>query len=543
MSGMDTGEKMIRRKMPESLLLFGIVLLFALLALFLQGIPALAAIPEEWKRGTSTVLLLVLPLVVLYGMATGKISERRMVFLIVCLSMLFHCSYCVLSGLYERQHDLGVYTGIGDDQVNPGHLGYIEFIYKFRKLPKINPYELFSYYHPPLHYLISGLWVIFLTGCGMAEELAFENLQVLTLLYSGLFLLVCLKILKLLDASGKGLYAALLLCALHPSLMFLSGSVNNDMLCTLLIACCIWACLAWIRKKTLPRLLALALAIGLGMLSKVNTAVIAFPVGLTFLLDFAGVLFESRRTGKQAVWKALRSYILFGLVSGVVGLAWIVRNLVLFSELPGVPAPANDSVMSVRAYSLWERLGIPSLADWNFPFPFHGISSEYCHNNWVIMFRTSLFAEEFPAGIPAVPLILCQAAYILAILFGTAAAVLFLSLQLKKVLKARKEAAGGQKGALLRSPLFQEGCFLGAGYLAFLLGFAVFTIKYPYTCSSDFRYIVICLLYTGIGMAESFRLLKGRISARAAGVIRAGACAATVLAAVSVWVIVVWRWW
>ena len=47
MSGMDTGEKMIRRKMPESLLLFGIVLLFALLALLLQGIPALAAIPEE----------------------------------------------------------------------------------------------------------------------------------------------------------------------------------------------------------------------------------------------------------------------------------------------------------------------------------------------------------------------------------------------------------------------------------------------------------------------------------------------------------------
>ena len=182
MSGMDTKEKMIRRKIPESLLLVGIVLFFSLLALFLQGIPVLAAIPEEWKRGIFTVLLPVLLLVVLYGMVIGKISERRMVFLIVCLTMLFHCSYCVLSGLYERQHDLGVYTGIGDEQVNPGHLGYIEFIYKFRKLPKINPYELFSYYHPPLHYLISGLWVIFLTGCGMAEELAFENLQVLTLL-------------------------------------------------------------------------------------------------------------------------------------------------------------------------------------------------------------------------------------------------------------------------------------------------------------------------------------------------------------------------
>ena len=82
MSGMDTKEKRIRRKMPESLLLVGIVLFFSLLALFLQGIPALAAIPEEWKRGISTILLPVLLLVVLYGMVTGKISERRMVFLL-----------------------------------------------------------------------------------------------------------------------------------------------------------------------------------------------------------------------------------------------------------------------------------------------------------------------------------------------------------------------------------------------------------------------------------------------------------------------------
>ena len=36
MSGMDTKEKMIRRKMPESLLLVGSVLFFSLLALLLQ---------------------------------------------------------------------------------------------------------------------------------------------------------------------------------------------------------------------------------------------------------------------------------------------------------------------------------------------------------------------------------------------------------------------------------------------------------------------------------------------------------------------------
>ena len=47
-----------------------------------------------------------------------------------------------------------------------------------------------------------------------------------------------------------------------------------------------------------------------------------------------------------------------------------LRNLVLFSELPGVSAPGEGSVMYAGTYSLWERIGIPSLADWNLAFPF-----------------------------------------------------------------------------------------------------------------------------------------------------------------------------
>lgn len=523
----------------EGLLLPGTVLFFCLLALCMQGIPALAAIPEEVKRGSFAVLFFLLLAAAVFGAVTGKIPEREMVFLIVCLSMLLRCAYVILSGLYERQHDLGVYTGIGDEQVNPGHLGYIEFIYKFRKLPDMNPYELFSYYHPPLHYVISGLWLILLTGAGMAEEAAFESLQVLPLLYSGLFLLVCLQVLKLLGARGKGLYAGLFLCGLHPSLMYLAGSVNNDMLSTLLTACSIWLCLLWIRKKTLPLLLALALSIGLGLLCKINTAVIALPVALVFLMDLAGVLRGEGRVGRET-WKTLRDYALFGITSGVVGLSWIARNLILFSVKPGISSATPESVMYTGAYGLWQRIGLPAAADWNFQFPFHGISAESCCNTWVILFQTALFAEEYPAGLAAFPMLLCRAAFVLSILAAIACALLFAAVWRKKTLLAVGEVKGKQPGALLRSRALLESCFLGTGYLAFLLSFVLFTVKYPYTCSSDFRYIVICLLYMGAGMAESAVLFPTGRFARIGGAVRTLTCAAAAAAACAV---VVWQRW
>lgn len=44
------------------------------------------------------------------------------------------------------------------------------------------------------------------------------------------------------------------------------------------------------------------------------------------------------------------------------------------------------------------------------------------------------------------------------------------------------------------------GIFLLCGYAVMLFSFAAFVIIYPYTCSSDFRYITICLIYIAIGI-------------------------------------------
>lgn len=499
------------------------LILFTVLTTLMQGIPTLNTIPRDTKMTVFTAIFLLSLIILLYFWQSGRLTEERTVFAILFLGMLFRCSYVALSGLYERQHDEGVYTGIATDYVNPGHIGYAEYIYKFRRLPDMNPYQLFSYYHPPLHYVLSGLWLILLTSLGMPEDLAFENLQILPLFYSGLFMLLTYLILKKMNAKGKPLYAGLMLAAFHPALTIMSGSVNNDMLSTLLLAACILFTLNWIRNKSTKTLIPIALSIGFGMLCKINTAVIAFPVGLIFLLDFLTTL---RTRDKTVIKKSISGYCIFGILSALTGLAWIVRNFLLFQVKPGIASATESSVMYTGAYGLWERIGLPAFADWHFAFPFHPLSGDVIHNIWVIMFQTSLFAEVFPTELTGLPLFLCQLAYIGAILFGTASGVYFLAMQ---AIKYRKKTGR------------EEAVFLSAGYLTFMAGFIVFSVKYPYTCSSDFRYIIICLIYIAIGLSGGDDSPSSRSVTRlSARIIRTGVCITLLL---TVFIYMTWRQW
>ena len=53
----------------------------------------------------------------------------------------------------------------------------------------------------------------------------------------------------------------------------------------------------------------------------------------------------------------------------------------------------------------------------------------------------------------------------------------------------------------------EDRIFTLVGYVAMIISFIAFVIIYPYTCSSDFRYITICLIYTvmTIGLANKYK--------------------------------------
>lgn len=108
-------------------------------------------------------------------------------------------------------HDLGHVVDTGE--VTGGHLGYISYIYHYGKIPDIDPRTVWAYYNPPLYHILSTIWLKINTSIGLSLEQSAENLQILTLLYSSLAVVVFEKILD--ECSIKNKRKNLLLCFLE----------------------------------------------------------------------------------------------------------------------------------------------------------------------------------------------------------------------------------------------------------------------------------------------------------------------------------------
>jgi heme/copper-type cytochrome/quinol oxidase subunit 4 len=180
--------------------------------------------------------------------------------------------------------------------------------------------------------------------------------------------------------------------------------------------------------------------------------------------------------------------VIFAVIAIPIGLAYIVRNILLFGEKPGIPSPAlipNESVMFTGDYSVWSIIGIPSIWDLHVEFPFHPLSAKAIHNTWVILFQTGLFAEAFPTEINDYLLSFAQIAYVASILLATVTTVVFI---VSYFIKLRQNQSMRLKTTFL---LFT--------YIFMLVSFGLYVFKYPYTCSSDFRYMTASLVFTSLG--------------------------------------------
>ena len=466
------------------------IIVMALITAILQGNYYTSVAAGAYRQPQITVIFLIGFLAVgLYvkGLLDGKMTQEKSLLYVVFLGMLMRVSYVLFMDIWTLQNDGGTFTGFGTPDINNGHIGYVEYIYKFFHIPDMDPYEYFGYYHPPLHHIIEAVWMTIQRLLGVPEVLAFENLQIPTLIYSGLCMIVMLHILEESGVKDKLLTLGMLLFAFHPRMMVLAGSVNNDILALLLLLTTIWRTLVWIREKTFKNIILIALSLGFGMISKLNTAICAFSIALIFVIVLVDVI---KKQNLVPIKSTILQYVVFGVICIPIGLSYIVRNLILFGEKPGIPSPAiipNESVMYTGEYSVWSIIGIPSIADLHVAFPFHPLSAKAIHNTWVILFQTGLFAEAYPTTIGDFLLAFAQIAYVASIILAVITTVVFIACYAVKVFKGAKE------GTALRD------LFLWSTYVFMLLSFCLYVFKYPYTCSSDFRYMTASLVFTSLG--------------------------------------------
>ena len=162
------------------------------------------------------------------------------------------------------------------------------------------------------------------------------------------------------------------------------------------------------------------------MISKLNTAICAFSIAFIFLIELIRVIREKNLVN---IRHTILEYVVFGVICIPIGLSYIVRNLVLFGEKPGIPSPAiipSQSVMYTGDFSVWSIIGIPTLSELHLEFPFHPLSAKAIHNTWVILFQTGLFAEAYPTTIGDFLLSFAQVAYVVSIILAVLTTIIFI---------------------------------------------------------------------------------------------------------------------
>ena len=439
----------------------------------------------------------------------GGVTEGRAVALLFLLALAARLCYILLITVRVNQHDVYYF---GYPAVNHGHTGYIEFFLQNGRLPDGGEILTHAqFYHPPLHHIVCALFLRLQTALGVPFDAAAENLQALTLFYSMVALYACYRVLKLLGLRGGALFAPLALLAFHPTFFLLSGSINNDCLSVMFCLLAVWAALAWYRKPTFPRVLALALGLGGGMAAKLSVGVLAPAVAVLFLIR----LVRTKGWGMDGRGRLLLQFCLFGVVCIPLGIGWQARNFLLYGIPPDyLPHLSAQSKQYLGDYPLWTRFfDFGTLRDFGvFPSCTGEYGAAYFeHCIPLAILKMSLFGEYgYWTQVPAFEAVgTFLFGLNLLVVGGSLGGMGVCTVSAFRTRRASPSpgAAFARKNGISRS----SALFLLLAWAFSLYGYTAFCFKYPHFCSMDFRYIVPTLLYGAVFLG----VLLSRLHARA----------------------------
>ena len=401
----------------------------------------------------------------IYLYVRGSLTARNLVLLLAIGSFLLHMAYILYTPYYVRQQDS---FALGQTE---GHAAYIEFFVKGNfAIPDFDPRTRWQFYHPPLHHMLAALWVKINLAFGVAYEQAFENIQVLTLFYAGCTTILSYKIFKEFSLKRWGLLIPFAIVCFHPSLILLSGSINNDMLCLTFMMASILMAIRWYKNPRIRTILPVALCIGLAMMSKFSGALVAPAVAFLFLAK----LIQER----QDFWRYFRQFALFTLVCFPLGLWWEVYNSIRFGmPLSYVPMLSEDNWQYIGNYSRGQFFFDVNPEQFKSVFTAWGEynnSTYFEHNVFISALKTSMFGEFTLTDINP------DVALPAALLFYTNFALALSSVVALITMGFRK----------MKKVAVHLKIFVLVLYLSFLGSYLVFCVTYPHTCTQNFRYMV-----------------------------------------------------
>lgn len=400
---------------------------------------------QSGVQGIMVLLIIAAALMGGYNLCQKEFDVETIVGYVLFIGFVMRIGYMLYTPCTLRYHDLKAISIDSD-----GNAAYILNILEGH-LPMSNKGQ---FYHPPLYYILSGIVVCVLKPIlHLTNETDIINCaRIVSCLFSCATLYcvksLCseLKIKKLIPLS---------LVAFLPNFYFMGGRVNNDAMAVFFMTMILLYSIRWYKDQSIKNTVILALSFGLGMMSKMSVAVFAIPTALLMIY----VLAKSIKT--HTLIKTFKSLCLFATVSIPLGLAYPIRNMILFNQPFNYVFDVCDARFASQNYSYIQRfLTFPITKMFN-PV-YNDVYTDY--NIWMYLLKGGLFGEfrfHIADAIPAIMLFI----FALISIFMIVSAVCSLT---------------EKDNSLI---------YLVLSAVVFMTSYIAFNIKYPYGCTMDFRYI------------------------------------------------------
>ena len=249
-----------------------------------------------------------------------KVTFEINLFYIMLVAFLIRLCYMLYTGGHTRQHDTWSTN-------NNGHYDYALFIFENWHLPNhtFTESNIYQFYHPPVHYYVSAIWMKIYSGIGFNSTLTqdtdalFCSVQILSCFYTFLITWYATKTIRLLNLGKVATYIGVIFVCFYPRLFQFSGQINNDALATLLVICSIFRLFKYkLEGHSYKDFLLCGLYLGLAMMTKLSAVIVALGYGLYFLYEL--IISIKKKEDAVPLKKLLIQYGLFLVISVPLGL-------------------------------------------------------------------------------------------------------------------------------------------------------------------------------------------------------------------------------
>ena len=422
---------------------------------------------------------LILVILLLCVAARNYLTKNPVIWVMVTGGFL-KVSYILYTAVWQRQHDV-IDFGAGE-----GHAAYIEYILYNKSLPDFDPRSVWAFFQPPLHHFISAVWMWAGIRVKIAERQLYENVQVLPLCYMLIVTLIVYEISKELNMTKKSQLITMLITAFHPIYVLMSGSINNDALSVCLSALSVYAALLWYKKPGILKSIFLGGCIGLAMMAKLSSALVAPGIGAMLLYR----VIKDIRADKSCIKDYFLQLASFAVVVFPLGLWWPVRNVIKWNMpvnyIPEVGEQLEKCDMASRLFDIRTFSVYPALKS-------NGAAYDE-YNVILAMFKTAFFGESDFSLLSKHITPFADLVFV----FGIITAVI-------GIYAAIKVCTDRQSGPDAGLKIMFSGVLLGL-----LGGYFMFALSYSNFSAQDFRYSALAVSIMGIftGLYCDRRLLK-----------------------------------